>query len=93
MWRDAVEAVRQSGRECHTTFLVGDARTCFESVCWKALLLAGLSEGCPLSVLRLSATSYNNPRTVMLGRVVAQPLHPGRGIAAGSAPRQGEYRA
>ena len=65
--------------------VLSDISKCFEHVPWHGLSLAARAAGFPTCLLRLPRTVYASPRILMLGRAVAPPLYPSRGIGPGSA--------
>ena len=84
VWRDIVLSIHGSGSGAHSVSVLGAVRKCFESICWRRLLQAAERHQYPVSTMRYSLINYASPRAVMLGRLIALPLVPSRGIAAGS---------
>jgi hypothetical protein len=83
VWRDATRAATTQHRST-TVVVLADVVTCFVNVEWRGLEVAAISAGYP-SGLHLSVVAYASPRRLLVGRVVALPLFPTRGIGPGSA--------
>ena len=85
VWRAAVraEAAQASGQAAAA--VLQDMEAFYQSVDHEKLLLQAALHGFPLPLLRLALHLYRGPRHLLLGRGVAPPAWPTRGVLPGCA--------
>ena len=91
VWRIQVHAAGCDARGGATVTILSDITRCFDTVPWSAVIAGAVSMQFPLQLLRLALVSYGWPRTLGADGLLAAPLHPTRGIGAGSAAAVFEF--
>ena len=85
-WRIRIKAIKAHHQRTALVEVMWDLRKCFEHVPHDQLLRQASKQRYPMDLLRVSIHSYRWPRSIVSDyNIVAEAIHPSRGIVAGSA--------
>ena len=86
VWRTQLLSGLEATKDRQAVEVMWDIRKCYENVNHAALADEARIQGYPMSLLRLSLSSYRWKRQVVgMGGLLADPVYPAAGIVAGSS--------